>query len=100
MDDQTTQAPPSETPAQPTSEPPKKAVQKIGKIMVDRELCIGAASCVALAAKTFKLDEENKAVIIDPKGDSDEEILSAAISCPTNAIFLYDENGEQIHPPK
>jgi len=90
----------SDSSAAPAAENPKKAVQKIGKIMVDRELCIGAASCVALAAKTFKLDDENKAVVIDPKGDSEDDIMAAALSCPTNAIFLYDENGEQIHPPK
>jgi ferredoxin len=77
-----------------------KAVQKIGKIVVDRELCIGAASCIALAGATFELDEENKAVVKNPKGDTDEEIHAAAVSCPTNAIFLYDEDGNQIYPPK
>ncbi|MBI4092399.1 MAG: ferredoxin [Candidatus Kerfeldbacteria bacterium] len=98
MDDQQTNptTPPLETP--PTSEQPKKAVQKIGKIVVDRELCIGAASCLALAANTFELDEENKAIVKNPKGDSDEDIHAAAVSCPTNAIFLYDEKGNQIYP--
>lgn len=89
----------SEPAAPPTPDRPR-AVQKIGKIMVDRELCIGAASCVALAGATFELDGENKAVVINPKGDTDDDILAAAVSCPTNAIFLYDESGQQIHPPK
>lgn len=77
-----------------------KAVQKIGRIVVDRELCIGAASCLALAAKTFELDAENKAVVKEPVGDSHEDIMAAAVSCPTNAIFLYDETGNQVYPPK
>lgn len=99
MDDQPTPPAASEPAAPPTPERPR-AVQKIGKIVVDRELCIGAASCVALAGATFELDGENKAVVVNPKGDIDEDILAAAVSCPTNAIFLYDEDGNQIHPPK
>ncbi len=82
------------------SGPAGKANQPIGKIVVDRELCIGAASCLALAAKTFELDAENKAVVMNPSGDSDEDIRAAAASCPTNAIFLYDEEGNQVYPPK
>lgn len=83
----------------PSSDKPK-LVQKIGKIMVDRDLCIGAGSCIIFAGNTFELDGENKAVVKNPPGDSDEEILAAAVSCPTNAIFLYDEAGRQIYPPK
>ncbi len=70
----------------------------IRRIEVDRDLCIGAASCVVIAEKVFKLDSENKAIVIDPKGADDETILEAAKSCPTQAIFLYDENDNQIYP--
>lgn len=72
--------------------------KKIAKIVVDRDLCIGAASCVAVAPGVFELDDENKAVVTNPKGADDETILLAAKSCPTHAILLYDENGEQIFP--
>ena len=99
MDEQTP-TPTNSQPAASAAQQKPRAVQRIGKIMVDRELCIGAASCIALAGATFELDEENKAVITNQKGNTDEEILGAAISCPTNAIFLYDETGTQIHPPK
>lgn len=69
------------------------------KITVDRDLCIGAASCVALAAKTFALDLENKAVILEGEGDPPELIKLAAESCPTKAIILVDEEtGEQEYP--
>lgn len=71
---------------------------KIGKIVVRRNLCIGAASCVVVAPKVFQLDEENKAIIIDPKGADKETILLAAESCPVQAIVLYDENGKKIYP--
>lgn len=78
----------------------KKKGLKISKIVVDRDGCIGAASCIALAPDTFELDEEAKAVIKDSHGNSDEDILEAAKSCPTNAIFIYDEGGNQIWPEK
>jgi len=69
------------------------------KIKVDRNLCIGAASCVALAMKTFQLDGENKAVILDEAGDPPESIKLAAESCPTKAIILENtESGEQEYP--
>ncbi len=72
--------------------------KKIAKIVVDRELCIGAAPCVTVAPGVFQLDEENKAIIVDAKGADDDTILLAAESCPVQAILLYDEEGEQIYP--
>ena len=88
---------------------------KITKIIVDRNLCIGAASCVVAAGTVFELDGENKAVILQKENIKnsgpadktvladetipDETILAAAQSCPTSAIFLYDEDGKQVHPP-
>lgn len=70
------------------------------KITVDREKCIGAASCVAVAPKTFQLDDENKAVVLDMAGwNSNEEIQMAAKSCPTLAIIIEDgETGGRIFP--
>ena len=73
--------------------------QKKYRIHVDRNLCIGAASCVALAMKTFQLDSENKAVVLDEAGDPPESIKLAAESCPTKAIILENiETGEQEYP--
>ena len=77
--------------------PPKKPL-KIGKIIVDRNLCIGAASCIAVAPGVFELDSENKAVVYNDHGADDETILLAAKSCPTQAILLFDDEGNQIFP--
>ena len=71
---------------------------KISKIIVDRDLCIGAGPCAVLAPGTFQIDEENKAVLVSMTGDPAEEILAAAESCPVKAIFLFDENDKQIYP--
>lgn len=76
------------------------ATKKIGKIVVDRNLCIGAATCVAVAPQTFQLDNENKAIVVNPEGNDQDTILAAAESCPVLAIYLYDQNEEQIFPKK
>lgn len=76
----------------------KEKQSKIKKIIVDRPACIGAGSCAVLAAKTFELDEEAKAIIVDEHGDGDKDIIEAAKSCPTDAIILKDTEGNQIWP--
>lgn len=69
------------------------------KVTIDRDLCIGAASCVALAAKTFELDGENKAIVLEGEGDPPDLVKLAAESCPTKAIILFDdETGKQEYP--
>ena len=69
------------------------------KVTVDRSKCRGHRNCIALAPNVFDLDDEFKAVVIDPKGDSDDEILKAAKLCPTTAIILEDEEtGKKIFP--
>ena len=68
------------------------------KIKVDRDLCIGAGTCVVVAPKTFDLDDELKAVVTNPKGDDEDTIIEAAKVCPVFAIILNDETDEQIYP--
>ena len=69
------------------------------KIRVDKDLCIGAATCVAIAPNTFVMDSEAKAIIIDTAAqDTDETIVDAARGCPTAAIFVEDEKGNAIFP--
>lgn len=65
-----------------------------------RDVCIGAASCAAIAPLTFEMDEENKAYIVETsEWDEEELILAAAQSCPVFAIIIKDgETGEQIFP--
>ncbi len=71
------------------------------KVTVLRGKCIGAGSCVAIAPKVFQMDKENKAVVISQDGNSDDDKLLAAQSCPTAAIVVVDEEtGEQIWPKK
>jgi ferredoxin len=72
---------------------------KNGKtIIVDQDLCIGAATCVAVAPSVFQLDNDGKAYILDADFVDDETMLSAAKSCPVNAIIIKDAEGNIIWP--
>ena len=68
------------------------------KVRVDRDLCIGVGNCVAYAPTVFKLDDENKAVVLDPSSVDDDTLLEAAESCPENAIIVEDAEGNQLYP--
>jgi ferredoxin len=73
----------------------------VGKntVKIDRGLCIGAGSCVAVAPKAYALDSEAKAIFLDTiEEESWEAIMDGARSCPVAAIIIYDENGKQIFP--
>lgn len=87
---------------------------RIARLAIDRGLCIGAASCVAVAPSVFELDPENKAVLrrkaqpptseatarqdLEDQAIDDETLLLAAKSCPTQAISVWDEEGNKIYP--
>jgi ferredoxin len=83
------------------------------RIVVDPDLCIGAASCVTVAPESFVLNVENKAEVLDhgqaPDGPSYERtvemtedeknnLITAAQSCPTLAITIFDVDGTQFYP--
>ena len=75
--------------------------QQVGKYKVEviRDKCISAASCVAIAPNTFKLDEENLAIVLSQDDDDDATKLLGAQSCPTAAIIVTDTStGEQVWP--
>ena len=63
-------------------------------IDVDRALCIGSGDCVDTVPDVFQLDEEDKAMVVDPDGAPLDDILEAAQNCPVTAIFVIGEEGE------
>jgi len=78
-----------------------KVTRKIRNLSmrIDRNLCIGAATCVAIAPKAWALDNEAKAIILDTATEeSDDTLIEAAKGCPVMAIFITDEHGKQIYP--
>ncbi len=78
-----------------------KVIRKIRNwtMRIDRDLCIGAATCIALAPKAWALDDEAKAIILDTsEEESDSALMEAAKGCPVMAIFITDETGKQLYP--
>jgi ferredoxin len=68
------------------------------RVRIDREKCIGSANCIASAPTVYQMDDNEKAVIIDPETVDEETLLLSAESCPTEAIILEDEEGRRIYP--
>jgi ferredoxin len=56
------------------------------RITIDRERCMGSGNCSFMAPDTFDLDDDMKAVVIDPDGDGVDAVALAADGCPTKAI--------------
>lgn len=72
---------------------------KVLKVVVDRNICIGAAPCTTVAPGVFELDAEGKAVVkAGWESTEAKTILEAAQSCPVNAIAVFDDQGNQIYP--
>ena len=67
-------------------------------VSIDQSRCIGAGNCVHIAPRAFQLDEENIAYLVDPGSVEDDDLLDAAKSCPTDAIYLDTQEGEAVYP--
>jgi ferredoxin len=86
------------------------------RISVDPDLCYGAASCVTVSPDHFRLNEANKAEVLEAGKDvmagnpiyeriveaddaKKEEIILAARSCPVAASSVWDaDTGEKLYP--
>lgn len=67
------------------------------RVEVDRDLCIGSGDCVATQPDVFELDDEGKAIVLNPDAASTDDIVEAAQNCPVTAIFVIGEEGD-IYP--
>jgi len=77
-------------------------------VSIDADLCMGSASCVAMAPKVFRLDwakrrasmsEAAPLEVLRAKGTEPEALFLAAQSCPYGVIRIEDaDTGEQLYP--
>jgi len=73
----------------------------VGKLTmhVDRDMCIGAATCIAVAPKTYILDSEAKAIYLQSANEeTPDTLIEAAKACPVAAIIITDETGKKVFP--
>lgn len=88
----------SDTPQDPNNPSGPVTIRGL-KITVDRDMCIGAATCIAIAPNTYTLDSEAKAIILNTADqDTDEVHIDAARGCPVAAIIIEDANGNKVYP--
>ncbi len=65
------------------------------EVRVQRAFCIAAKSCINAAPHTFELDSTLVSTVVDPEGDPEDDVVSAAEACPTGAISVF-RDGVQI----
>ena len=68
------------------------------KARVDRDVCIGSGICVSIAPDVFELDDTMRSRVVHPEAATDDLYREAAENCPTQAIVLEDDDGNQIYP--
>jgi ferredoxin len=68
------------------------------RVSIDREKCVSAGNCVVTAPTVFMLDDEQKALLLDAESVDDDVLWVAAEMCPTEAIVLESDEGEQLYP--
>lgn len=49
---------------------------------------MGSGNCAFHAPNTFAIDDEVKAVVLDPDGDPPVDVANAVEGCPTGAITV------------
>jgi ferredoxin len=65
------------------------------EIDVDRDLCIGSATCLRLAPGAFALDDDEIAIVEDPHAVGVEKLRLAADACPARAITVSEHGGSE-----
>jgi ferredoxin len=64
-------------------------------IRIDRDVCMGSGQCMSYAPNTFDLDETTIAIVVNPGGDADSDVLMARDGCPTGAITVLGPDDEK-----
>nr|WP_302597196.1 ferredoxin [uncultured Cellulosilyticum sp.] len=60
------------------------------KAHVDKETCIGCGLCPSICSEVFEMDDDGKAVAINPSVPEghEDDAQEAASSCPVEAITV------------
>lgn len=62
------------------------------RVIVDKQRCIGAGTCMFIAPSAFGWREGDflKAEVLDPTTVDEDVVREAAAACPTQAILLEE----------
>lgn len=65
------------------------------EVWIDPDLCMGAQRCVFLVPEVFEMTARGVAVVRDPRGRAETEVVEAARQCPNFAISVW-RDGEVL----
>ena len=66
-------------------------------LKIDKQSCLSSGRCVAVAPTAFGLDDDQLAEVLGGAAAlSDEQLLAIAKTCPSCAILLHDEQGQEV----
>lgn len=65
------------------------------EIKVSRDECVGSGDCCIAVPAVFTLHNRGYALVVDPAGDTEENIIRAARVCPAMAISVF-RDGTQV----
>lgn len=63
-------------------------MDRLVRIKIDCDKCVGSRICMAIAPKVFHLNESGQAAVSNAEGDSLSIIHAAAEACPVSAIMV------------
>ena len=75
----------------------QEPTRQVKSIFINRNKCIGAATCVVMAPQAFELDTDGISTVMPTfLQNTDSELFRAALGCPTGAISLIGQDGKEI----
>jgi len=82
-----------------TDDEPREVVREVHgvRVVIDRDLCVGFADCIAEAPDAFDIDDEGIAILTNPEKAGRGRLLDACAACPVDAITVF-EDGVAIIP--
>ncbi len=66
------------------------------KIRIDIDECMSSGKCVADYPDAFDFDDDELAVLRDSGSLDDEQMIRAARNCPSRALILLDDEGNEV----
>jgi ferredoxin len=61
-----------------------------GKVIIDRDACMGSGNCVYWAPAVFDLDDDAIATVVGDLVGNEEPVRMAMVNCPTSAIGISE----------
>ncbi|WP_158736404.1 ferredoxin [Alteribacillus sp. YIM 98480] len=58
------------------------------RVWIDKEKCVGSATCTIIAPNVFDINEDGQAVVANNEAEGINDINKSADNCPVQAIVI------------